>query len=69
MDLDSFQKKIDKGANLVQIYTGFIYEGPSLINEITQFQKLEIKFYLTDRPFLNFILKRIKNYFYKLCKH
>jgi len=34
MDLDSFQKKIDKGANLVQVYTGFIYEGPSLINEI-----------------------------------
>ena len=38
MDLDSFQKKIDKGANLVQIYTGFIYEGPSLINEITNFR-------------------------------
>jgi dihydroorotate dehydrogenase len=38
MDLDSFQKKIDKGANLVQIYTGFIYEGPSLINEIINFR-------------------------------
>jgi len=38
MDLDSFQKKIDKGANLVQIYTGFIYEGPSLINKITNFR-------------------------------
>jgi len=38
MDLDSFQKKIDKGANLVQIYTGFIYEGPSLIKEIINFR-------------------------------
>ena len=38
MDLDSFQKKIDKGANLVQIYTGFIYEGPSIINEINNFR-------------------------------
>ena len=38
MDLDSFQKKIDKGANLVQIYTGFIYEGPSLVNEIINFR-------------------------------
>ena len=38
MDLDSFQKKIDTGANLVQIYTGFIYEGPSLVNEIINFR-------------------------------
>ena len=38
MGLDSFQKKIDKGANLVQIYTGFIYEGPSIINEINNFR-------------------------------
>lgn len=27
------QAKIAAGANLVQIYTGFIYKGPSLINE------------------------------------
>lgn len=27
--------KIDAGAKLVQIYTGFIYEGPELISEIT----------------------------------
>jgi len=38
MDLDSFQKKIYKGANLVQIYTGFIYEGPSLVDEIINFR-------------------------------
>ena len=34
MDLDSFNEKMDKGADLVQIYTGFIYEGPSLVDEI-----------------------------------
>ena len=34
MDLDSFDKKMDKGADLVQIYTGFIYDGPSLVDEI-----------------------------------
>jgi len=34
MDLESFEEKIDKGANAVQIYTGFIYEGPSLVNKI-----------------------------------
>ena len=34
MDLDSFNKKVDKGAELVQIYTGFIYKGPSLVDEI-----------------------------------
>jgi hypothetical protein len=26
--------KIDAGADLVQLYTGFIYKGPALINEI-----------------------------------
>ena len=34
MDLDSFNEKMDKGADLVQIYTGFIYEGPSLVDKI-----------------------------------
>ena len=34
MDLDSFNEKINKGADLVQIYTGFIYDGPSLVDEI-----------------------------------
>ncbi|MNV59801.1 Dihydroorotate dehydrogenase [compost metagenome] len=27
-------EKMDAGASLVQIYTGFIYEGPSLISDI-----------------------------------
>ena len=27
-------EKIDSGADLVQLYTGFIYEGPSLIKRI-----------------------------------
>jgi dihydroorotate dehydrogenase len=34
MDLDSFNEKMDKGADLIQIYTGFIYEGPSLVDKI-----------------------------------
>ena len=29
-------EKIDAGADLVQIYTGFIYEGPSLIKKINK---------------------------------
>jgi len=30
------QEKLDAGASLVQVYTGFIYEGPALINRIKQ---------------------------------
>ena len=29
-------EKINAGADLVQIYTGFIYEGPNLIKEINK---------------------------------
>lgn len=29
-------EKLEAGASLVQLYTGFIYEGPELINEINQ---------------------------------
>ena len=34
MDFQSFNKKILAGAGLVQIYTGFIIKGPSIVNEI-----------------------------------
>jgi len=34
MNKKSFDEKINSGADLVQIYTGFIYKGPSLIAEI-----------------------------------
>ena len=34
MDGDDAKEKFDAGASLVQIYTGFIYKGPSLIKEI-----------------------------------
>jgi len=34
MDAENFQTKIDNGADLVQIYTGLIYKGPSLVDEI-----------------------------------
>lgn len=30
------RSKIDAGANLVQIYTGFIYQGPALVTEAAQ---------------------------------
>lgn len=31
---DDYQKKLDAGADLVQVYTGLIYEGPSLVKKI-----------------------------------
>ena len=30
------QSKFDRGASLVQVYTGFIYEGPALISDIVR---------------------------------
>jgi len=33
-DADSAMEKFDAGAALVQLYTGFIYEGPALIGQI-----------------------------------
>ncbi len=29
-------EKIDAGASLIQLYTGFIYEGPGLIKDINK---------------------------------
>ncbi len=29
-------EKIRAGASLIQIYTGFVYEGPSLVQQINQ---------------------------------
>ena len=34
MTPNDYLEKLDKGANLVQIYTGFIFEGPKLIKDI-----------------------------------
>lgn len=34
---ESAKEKINLGASLIQIYTGFIYEGPKLIREITSY--------------------------------
>ena len=34
MSKEDYLKKIEAGANLVQVYTGFIYEGPQLIDDI-----------------------------------
>ena len=34
MDVDSFKRKIEADATLVQVYTGMIYQGPSLIPKL-----------------------------------
>lgn len=34
MNAEDAQEKINAGASLIQIYTGFIYEGPSIIKKI-----------------------------------
>ena len=34
MSKEDYQEKLDSGADLVQIYSGFIYAGPSLISDI-----------------------------------
>lgn len=36
MSKDNYEKKIELGADLVQIYTGLIYEGPNLVREIIE---------------------------------
>ncbi len=36
-------EKIEAGASLVQIYTGFVYEGPGIIKRINQFLALKLK--------------------------
>ncbi|TVQ86788.1 MAG: dihydroorotate dehydrogenase (quinone), partial [Bacteroidetes bacterium] len=36
MSAEDALEKINAGASLVQIYTGFIYEGPSLIRKINK---------------------------------
>jgi len=33
-DAQSAKEKFDAGANLVQVYTGFIYKGPQLVKSI-----------------------------------
>lgn len=33
-DVESAQRKIDLGANLLQIYTGMVYEGPGLVKKL-----------------------------------
>ena len=37
------QEKIDAGASLVQLYTGFVYEGPSLVKRINNLLRSNIK--------------------------
>ena len=40
MGAQDYQEKLDAGANHVQIYTGFIYEGPQLIEDILNLRKV-----------------------------
>jgi dihydroorotate dehydrogenase len=34
MSASDYKEKIDAGADLVQIYTGFIFKGPELVEEL-----------------------------------
>jgi dihydroorotate dehydrogenase len=34
MNAEDFNKKIEAGSELVQIYTGFVIKGPNILNEI-----------------------------------
>jgi dihydroorotate dehydrogenase len=34
MDAASAREKMDAGASLIQLYTGFVYNGPGLIRDI-----------------------------------
>jgi dihydroorotate dehydrogenase len=36
MDAESAREKIEAGASLVQIYTGFVYSGPALVRDIVE---------------------------------
>ncbi len=36
MNADDAMEKFDAGASLVQLYTGFIYEGPSIVKQINK---------------------------------
>ena len=33
-DATSAREKLDAGAQLIQVYTGFVYRGPALLREI-----------------------------------
>ena len=39
IDVKTYKEKIENGANLVQIYTGLIFKGPRLIQEIIDTQE------------------------------
>ena len=39
---ESAMRKIEAGASLVQLYTGFIYEGPVLVKRIANFLRNKI---------------------------
>jgi dihydroorotate dehydrogenase len=34
MTVEDAKAKLEAGATLVQVYTGFVYQGPALVNEI-----------------------------------
>jgi dihydroorotate dehydrogenase len=34
MSVEDAQEMLNAGADLIQLYTGFIYEGPSLVKNI-----------------------------------
>jgi dihydroorotate dehydrogenase len=37
--VDDAKRMFDAGASLVQIYTGFIYQGPGLVRQISRYRR------------------------------
>ena len=35
-DVDSYNEKIEMGADLVQMYTGLVYQGPNQVRRIVK---------------------------------
>jgi imidazole glycerol phosphate synthase subunit HisF len=54
-------EKLDAGASLVQLYTGFIYEGPALVKSINKrFWEIEIVRFIILIEEKNIILKEAR---------
>jgi dihydroorotate dehydrogenase len=50
-------EKLDAGASLVQLYTGFVYEGPALVKRINKAILKECITNLKSRNLINLLSK------------
>ena len=37
MNVDDARERFDEGAELIQLYTGLVYRGPHLVQEIAEY--------------------------------